>query len=212
MQDKKEPVVPGEALAYAVEYVGGNNTIELEDGMLYPERVGIKEVNEEDRSVKVTAKKEARIVKPGDLVYGKVYKIFSQMTLVEFQPVEKGLGGERTFAYLRVSELDKGYAESIRDYLRTGDYLKARVKEVKPLGIYLTMREDDLGVVRAFCSRCRHELNEDGKCPECGRHETRKWAGKRFEKPRRRFDRRGGRPPRRDNYRDRRPRGNRRRN
>jgi len=193
MQKKKSLVVPGEALAYAVEYVGGKNIVELEDGQLYPERVGTKTVNEEDRSIEVKSEKTARIVKPGDLVYAKVYKIFDQMTLLEFQPVEKGLGGERTFAYLRISELSRGYAENIRDYLRTGDYIKARVKEVKPLGIYLTMKDDDLGVVRAFCSRCRAELTEDGKCPECSRTETRKWAGKPFMRPPRRFPERGPR-------------------
>ena len=45
MQKKKSLVVPGEALAYAVEYVGGKNIVELEDGQLYPERVGTKTVN-----------------------------------------------------------------------------------------------------------------------------------------------------------------------
>lgn len=198
-------VIPGEPLAYAVEYLGGKNTIELEDGQLYSELVGDAIINEDEKSILVNSNKVARIVKPGDLVYGKVYKIFNQMVLMEFQPVEKGLGGERTFAYLRVSELSNGYAERIRDYLREGDYVKARVKEVKELGIYLTIKDDDLGIVRAFCSRCRHELDEEGKCTECHRNENRKWAGKPFRRPQRQFDRRG--PPR-GGFRDRGPRNN----
>ncbi|MBI5036933.1 exosome complex RNA-binding protein Csl4 [Candidatus Micrarchaeota archaeon] len=164
-------VMPGHLFGAAEEFETGKGTFE-EGGYVYASVVG------EDKNEKNKAELESRMaVKPlkqGDLVYAKVKDIYDQIALLQFQPAERR-AARSTYSYIRIGEVQRKYTENFRDAIRIGDYVKAEVKEIKPLGIYLTMAAPHLGVVRAFCSGCRTEL-ENGNCPSCKRIERRKWA------------------------------------
>jgi exosome complex component CSL4 len=199
-----EIAYPGETLAFIEETAGDANTIEDGDAVCAV-TMGVVEKNGEKRSVGVRNARVAHYVREGDPVYGIIDTIYDQMALVRFQLVNPRVGASRTFCYIRISELSRGYARDFRDYLRVGDVIKARVKLVKETGIYLTIVDEELGVIKAFCSRDRSELSPDGVCPKCGRRHRVKWAGRREERSEegRRFE--GGRGgERRGNFRDRR--------
>jgi len=80
-------------------------------------------------------------------------------------------------AMLPIRNVSRQYVESLRDNFRIGDLIKAKIARAGPLGIDLTTAEPGLGVIKAFCTRCRHPLHLFGrtlKCLGCGHTERRK--------------------------------------
>lgn len=172
--------VPGDFLCYSEEYAPGENAFEDADGKVYATAVGVEKESKQARSVGVTAVAK-RAIKQGDLAYARVEDLYEKVALLSMQPASKRIASFNNFAYLRISEVKRGYAESFRDYLGIGDFIKARVVEVTPLGIYFTIAPPELGVIKAFCSNCRSELKKNPKkpllyCENCGSEESRKLA------------------------------------
>lgn len=171
--------VPGDFVAANEEFVAGKGVFEADDG-IYAAVVGEPSENQATRSVSVKPAHAVRPLKAGDLVYALIEDVYDSVSLTSFQPVEPGVASSSKFAYLRISELTHGYADKFGDYLRIGDYLKARVVEITPLGIYLTIVDEDLGVIRAFCAECHHAMKLEGesfKCTDCGSVQKRKYPG-----------------------------------
>ncbi|MGC9114183.1 MAG: exosome complex RNA-binding protein Csl4 [Candidatus Micrarchaeia archaeon] len=174
-------ILPGDFMATVEESLGGEGTFE-EDGRVYAAVRGNAVCDVRSRSVAVAAPLIARPLREGDLCYAVVHDLFDMVALLKFQPADfKGVrvASHNSSAFLRISEVQRGYTEDFRDFLRIGDVLRARVKEITSLGIYLTIADNDLGVVRAFCSNCRHEMQLRGRvfvCSNCGNREGRKLA------------------------------------
>ena len=173
-------VVPGDFLCYSEEYAPGENAFEDVDGKVYATAVGVEKEFKQTRSLGVAAVTK-RAIKKGDLAYARVEDLYEKVALLSIQPASKQVASFNNFAYLRISEVKRGFAESFRGYLAIGDYIKARVVEVTPLGIYFTIASPDLGVIKAFCSNCRSVLKKNPKkpllyCENCGGEESRKLA------------------------------------
>ena len=171
--------LPGDFLGVSEEYVSGEATFE-ENGGIYAVALGKKHKDEHARKVWVEPRKIARPLAAGDIVYGLVQDVYDTVALVEIHPVAingRTPAWDNRMAYLRISEVKQGYVEHFRDWIKIGDYLKARILEVKPLGTYLTIKDRDLGVVKALCARCktsRSFVGGESKCIECGFVEQRK--------------------------------------
>ena len=169
---------PGEFLGVSEEYVAGQGTFE-EDGKIYAMFSGESRRDDKIRKVWVDARKIVRPLKEGDLVHGVIQQLYESMVMVKYasQPVGNEFPANGETAFLKISELMPGYVERLRDVVRVGDVVRARVHQVKPLATYLTMKDRDLGVVGASCSRCRSATEFDGKlfiCKQCGSREYRK--------------------------------------
>lgn len=178
---------PGDFISYSEEYEAGQNTFE-EDNKVYASAVGKLVEDKAQRRAGIASLKKIRLIKEGDLVNARVEDVYEQIALLSFEPVQgerkenKGMSevivSFSNTAYLRVSELRDEFVEGFRDNIGMGDVLKARVREVTPIGVYLTIAGEELGVTRAFCSNCRKELKqqtgEQWFCAECGRVEYRK--------------------------------------
>ncbi len=190
-----EIVNPGDKLAAEEEMVGEDNTF-AEDGFVHAAVTGEAEKDEANRAVRVKTKgRSARAIKPGDIIHGKVENIYDKVSLIHFEPESTEYAYNRNRCYLRIREVSRGFAREFRDYFHIGDYLKARVVEVKPLGLHVSIKGDDYGVIRAYCPRDRSQLDSNGKCPACGRTIRLKWAGRPEPRQERRDDRgpnRGG--------------------
>ncbi|MBI4360302.1 exosome complex RNA-binding protein Csl4 [Candidatus Micrarchaeota archaeon] len=167
--------IPGDQLAIVEEFQPGFGAFE-EEGIVYASIPGTAKM--ENAVAKVENQKAVRALARGDLVYSIVRNVYDQVALLEFQSVPYR-AATNTYAYMRIAHVQRGFTEHFRDVFRIGDFVRARVHEVKPLGIYLTMADADLGVVRAFCASCRHELpvtKRDLTCKNCGRRQQRKIA------------------------------------
>jgi len=61
--------------------------------------------------------------------------------------------------------------KSLSGLFRVGDIVKAKVEKITPFGIDLTTKGEGLGVMKAYCKICRHEMERFGneiKCTDCG--------------------------------------------
>ena len=180
MIDKKI-LMPGDIIGAEEEYLPGNGAYCDKEGNLLASVAGVKEVK--DRELGVFAKNNVNQISVGDVVYGVVKRIGSSMALVIIKiPRKTGLRYPDIdpFTGLHVSHLKRGYIESIRDAIHIGDILKAKViKYIPKLELVdISTEGKELGVVLAYCSRCKTKMVKIGpdkvKCDKCGRVEHRK--------------------------------------
>jgi exosome complex component CSL4 len=111
-------------------------------------------------------------------VIGQVTDVKDSVALVEIAGI-KGKGEREIVnaeqAAIHVSNVKDAYVKELYYEFAPFDIVKARVIDMK--NMRLTTLNKDLGVMKAYCGRCREVLkleNDKLKCPRCGRIETRK--------------------------------------
>ncbi|RLF12139.1 MAG: RNA-binding protein [Thermoprotei archaeon] len=169
--------LPGDLLSVIEEFSPGEGVYE-ERGMVYSSTVGLIVRDMEERRISVLPlKQDPPMPRKGDSVLGVVVGIRKDIAEVDIYQVE----GARSFtnpykATLHVSEVDTRYVERIVNAVWPGDVVKAKVlllRDPYPLSI----KEKGMGVLLAFCTKCRYPLLLKGGrlvCFMCGSHETRK--------------------------------------
>lgn len=173
-------VFPGKVLGVEEEFGSGEGTYS-EGGVVYALNAGNVEIGR-DRVVRVRAQTVPETIKVRSVVLGRVEDIIEPISLVKIEPLSDA--GRRQaplayFAVLHISRIKMGYVKSIRDEVRIGDIIKARVEEIRRGEVYLSTKENGMGVVKAFCSLCRAPLElSSGEllCRSCGSKERRKLA------------------------------------
>jgi len=171
---------PGEFIGTEEEYLQGKGTYVAPDGRIYASVMGELHIDSKRRATVVSYEKIPD-VKVGTVVLGKIAEMFESVAFVDVEITEHGKK-DRTIqlsGVIPVSEIKMEYVRSIRDELRIGDFVKAAVTRITPFRLELSLKGRDLGVIKGFCTMCRHELNLQGrslKCPNCGHVETRRLA------------------------------------
>lgn len=171
-------MLPGELIGTEEEYLPGKNTYVDKEG-IHSTVVGDLHVDERRRAT-VIPKEHVPEVKVGSVVYGRVDEIFESVAFVALEFVEtsdKKMRYTTMSGVLPVSEIKREYVRSIRDELRVGDIVKGVVVNITPFRVEISIRQNGMGVVKGFCTVCRHELTQKGnslECPNCGHKETRK--------------------------------------
>lgn len=174
-------VLPGEFLGTEEEFAAGTGT-RVEEGKIYAAVFGTMEVSR-DKVVSVRARVQApKPINAGSVVYGRVEEIFEPVALIQLQAVEWKEGRQippEGYSVLHASRVKQGYVENIHDEVRIGDIVKCSVEGTRKDGeIGLSMKAPGLGVVKAYCSRCRGALAliQGGllKCGRCGSEERRR--------------------------------------
>lgn len=227
---KSQTTIPGTALGASEEFAGGQGTFE-DNGTLYSSVAGPIQKDDAHRTVQVNPKVRVRPLESGDVVLARVHDIYDQIASLLIERVEDKPGQRaavsRDMVFIRIGEIQRAYTENLRDAFRIGDLVRGRITEVAPLGTYISTKDAGFGVVKAYCSMCRTELEGRGpvlQCPNCQRREPRRVAGndeapqeRRYDRPmggredrggdRRSFDRFPRRGPRREGGFGDRPRG-----
>jgi len=173
-----ELTTPGKALGTEEEFIGGEG-VYSDGGKLHSLCTGQVSIEKQVVSVK-PSNAVPKMVGPGMVVYGRIENIFEPIALVKLEPLE--VQGDRQtqgdyFGVLHVSNIRRDYVKSIRSEMMVGDVIKAVVSEIRRGEVYLDVRGPDFGVVKAYCSRCRHPLYLKDKilvCNNCGNRESRK--------------------------------------
>lgn len=171
-------VVPGTFLATVEEFMCGEGTYK-EGGKIYSSRAGIVLVDVKGKRISVASKGGPPELKRGDVVIGVVEETKKQAAMVS---VKLLAGSEKSLPYptdgiIRISSVRRGFVPRLEGELREGDVVRAKVLEVRNGLIHLTLGEPDLGVILAYCSKCRGILQRAKNrlyCRECGNMETRK--------------------------------------
>lgn len=174
-------VYPGDPVGVAEEFTPGPGTFE-ENGEVFAATVGYLTLDTSTFEARVDAfTKGPAIVRPGDVVIGKVNMTRSSMAVVEVQAIatqpNRGVGGD-TNGTLHVSKASERYVENMEDAFRIRDIVRARVLETSP-AIQLTTKGPDLGVLKSYCPRCGTIMGRQDRvvvCPECDWKDTKKMA------------------------------------
>lgn len=174
--DRNDIVSPGQHIGSLEEAAPGNGTYE-KDNEVYSALYG--RMVREHGVVSVLPKKTVVSLKPGQIIYGMVVDVLDTLALIEIEPLAKGrerFVPTQDYGVLRVMNIRRGFVPSVKQELKRGDIVRARVEEISQ-GIMLSIKEFDLGVVLAYCSVCRHTMNifrNAVKCTYCGNIEKRK--------------------------------------
>jgi exosome complex component CSL4 len=172
----QEKAIPGDFLAVGEAYNPGYNTYE-ENGKVYSKILGFRDLNKDFRRANIKGRAK-RILAVGDIVYAIVTGVRKNLVQFEIlQAQEENIAINDAFATLLVSDVSFDYVDSLEELFKIGDIVKAKLKTKTNYALNLTTKERDLGVVRAFCVRCRHSLERFGnllKCPNCQNRERRK--------------------------------------
>ncbi|MBI4399561.1 exosome complex RNA-binding protein Csl4 [Candidatus Micrarchaeota archaeon] len=171
---------PGMLLGTEEEYMAGEGTY-AENGKIYANITGEVSIGT-DKKIVISSNNRLKTVRPGTVVYGRIEEIFEPVALVKLEPIYDETGRQVFSSYfvtLHVSNIKMGYVNSVKEEVRIGDILKARVEDMKKDFIHISIKDSDLGVIKAFCSECRGELLSMGsslQCGNCGKMERRKLA------------------------------------
>ncbi len=173
-------VLPGEFIANEEEFMPGFG-VYSDEGVLFSSNIGELEMDTKRREAKVkVSTRVPMFFKRGSVVYGRVARISDNTAIIDVVPMKTGQFDfiPRPVTHiLPISEVRRGYVKTMRDEFRLGDFVKAKILAIERHTVTLTTRASDLGVVKAFCTQCRHPLVlEKGKlvCKNCGNVERRK--------------------------------------
>lgn len=175
-------VLPGDELTTAEEYSPDSGAYEDKTGIIRAEIVGIPKFDNEDRTVTVEPLTNTpNVLKEGDIIIGRVKDVKKSFALVELGAKS---GSNRQIAgsgdaKLHISKLSHEYFNDIRQAVRPGDIIRARVLDTSAQ-ISLSTNEKNLGVIWARCPVCSEVLRAvDGnllECPVCEKRWIRKLA------------------------------------
>lgn len=175
-------VLPGEFLSTGEEFAPGSNAFDCE-GNVCSANTGLVSADSKTREISVKPVIELLSIKPGSIVLGRVTLVKENnvsIELCENRGKRQRQVISQTRAVIPIRNASREYVEKLRDCFKVGDIVKARVSKILPGGgIDLETNQPDLGVVKAFCSKCRHPLRVFGtslRCLNCGSSEKRKTA------------------------------------
>lgn len=181
VKENKSVVCPGDFLGVEEEFMPGRNAFEDTQGNVFSAVVGKPVYDQEKRIVSVsrTGRAVATLI-AGSTVFGQVRLVKESSVVVMLFSAERN-GIKKTIAnvmaVLPVSRVARAYVEDLTLFFRVGDIIKARVASATKYGIDLETTYPELGVIKGYCIKCRHELQKTGsglKCDNCGSLEQRK--------------------------------------
>jgi Predicted RNA-binding protein (consists of S1 domain and a Zn-ribbon domain) len=176
----KQFVFPGEAVGAIEEYKSGFGTVN-DDGTIRATVSGVVGINKEHRMISIIPKtKTLNTITEGDVVIASITDVRESNARVDIVAAEKSLGEEivnNGNAEIYVSNIKDGFTKAVSDEFHAGDIVRAKVIDSSKIG--LSTVDADLGVLKAYCSRCKTSLTRNGDelvCGNCGNREKRKLA------------------------------------
>lgn len=186
VQETGEFVLPGDMVGTAEEFISNNNTFKY-GGNIYSSATGQVRINNKTRAISVVPETDIPpMIRNGDVVIGRVNDLRSSVALVEIAMIEGK--GEREIvnlqpAAIHVSNVKDSYVKSLDYEFSPFDLVRAKVIDVKSMR--LSTSGNNLGVIKAYCSKCNVSMEKQSnngnkgsklKCPVCGNIESRKLA------------------------------------
>jgi len=170
-------VSPGEIVGTEEEFLAGKGTWTDPQGNIRAAVAG-ELITDEHRKVSVIPVNMPPDIHEGSVVYGRIDEMFESVAFVAVEAVTPGKRDRvmTLSGVIPVSEIKDAFVQSIRDEMRVGDIVRAAVAKLTPFRLELTVKHQGMGVVKAFCSYDRQEMDLKGGmlvCKVCGQRETR---------------------------------------
>jgi exosome complex component CSL4 len=162
---------PGMRIGVIEEFLPGQGTY-VEDGGIYSSATGILTLNSIRREVSVVLRtRKPEVPSVGDVVTGLVISTSEKSATIKIMKID-GVNLKNAFTgIMHISDAGRGHVKSLQDQLRPGDIVRAKVISTKNREYHLSMKEDTLGVVKAFCVHCGQVLTAVKgrlRCISCG--------------------------------------------
>ena len=174
-------VLPGDVLGVTEEFVPSEWTYE-DEGKIKSLVVGTVSIDEKNKKIAIVPKTGTpSSLEVGQAIVGQVSEVRGQRASVKIEQI-KDNGRELTTSFvggIHISQAQKGYLSKLTEAFRIGDIVEAKVTKIIGLdNVDLTTANEDLGVLKAMCTKCRHYMVKADKnevvCLNCGRKERRK--------------------------------------
>lgn len=174
-------VLPGDVLGVTEEFVPSEWTYE-EEGKIKSLIVGNVSIDQKNKKISIIPKiGTPPSLEVGKVVLGEISEVRGQRVSVKIDKIKDDsrdlvtsfMGG------IHISQAQKGYLSKLTEAFRIGDLVEARVTKVLGLdNVDLTTTGDELGVLKAMCTRCRHFMVKTDQnevyCENCEKKERRK--------------------------------------
>lgn len=166
---------PGDFIANVEEFLPGEGTYQ-DNGKIFSAEVGVVHKDFERRVVSIESKtnKIPMLQRSGLVAIGVIAKANDKVAFVDLLPFEDG---KRRYipvpasTVLRVNNIKRGFVKSLKNEFNVGDIVRVKILEADSQNVVVSTDGPNLGVIKAFCSNCRHPLDKEGKdlvCPQCG--------------------------------------------
>jgi exosome complex component CSL4 len=176
---EKNTLFPGDVIANEEEYLPGKGTF-ADDGHVSAANYGVLDKDEKRREAVVEPlTPEPKPMERGLVVAGVMQQVRDNVAFVQLMPYANGKVrwvAPQDNAVLRVANVRRGYVNSLKDEFLVGDIIRAKIIHVDDDSVVLTTDAKNLGVIKAFCDRCRTKMQlikGNLECPSCG------WKGHR---------------------------------
>ncbi len=173
-------VIPGDFIGTSEEFIAGPGTYE-EKGSIFASIAGYVKINRRERVVSVLPSTNAPpLPKAGDVVVGRIVDLKNSVALVEVARI-KGKEDREIPSIgpgaIHISNVKSSYVNELSKEFAINDIVKAKVIDTRTMR--LSTADKHLGVLKAYCTRCRASLKRKNNsyaliCPRCERIETRK--------------------------------------
>jgi exosome complex component CSL4 len=178
----KKFVTPGEKIGAIEEYTPSFGTFSTDDDV-FSSNIGKLDIDQKKHVARVTCSTRIpKMQKEGIVALGVVAEVYENVALIDLLPFDSksfSFVPQGTPAVLHASKIKRGYVDKVSSEIKTGDIVRVKIIEVSRHSVDLTTDGKNLGVVKAYCSRCRYEMQKIGYnllCPNCGSKESRKTA------------------------------------
>ncbi|MBI5679555.1 MAG: exosome complex RNA-binding protein Csl4 [Methanobacterium sp.] len=174
-------VLPGDILGVTEEFVPSEWTYE-EEGKIKSLVVGTVSIDDKNKKISIVPKTGTPpSLEAGKIIVGEISDVRGQRASVKIDKIKGDSRGLVTsfMGGIHISQAQKGYLSKLTDAVRIGDIVEAKVTKVMGLDtVDLTTADDELGVLKAMCTKCRYFMvkteNDELYCPRCDRKERRK--------------------------------------
>jgi exosome complex component CSL4 len=174
-------VLPGDVLGVTEEFVPAEWTYE-EEGKIKSLVVGTVSIDEKNKKIAIVPKTGTpSCLEVGKSIVGQVSEVRGQRASVKIEKIKDNNRGLTTsfVGGIHISQAQKGYLAKLTEAFRIGDIVEAKVTKIIGLdNVDLTTANEELGVLKAMCTKCRHYMVKTDKnevvCLNCGKKERRK--------------------------------------
>lgn len=175
---EKKLVLPGDHLSSAEESEPGENTYSEKDEV-YSAALG-ENVSAPGHAAVKGKGRTLKLPAVGSEVYCLITKTGPNKAIASCITAEEVEGhgrGVEMDGVLLVTAIRRGYVRDIRDEVKMGDIIKAKVQELRRSELAITIMDPQCGVVAVFCPKCRQRMDLKDRlfiCSRCFWKERRK--------------------------------------
>ena len=178
--EEEQIVMPGDKLGIIEQYLPGEGTYD-DNGEIKSSVLGNVKITHKMKVISVESDAKPALLKVGDVVYGQITDIKPQRANVKIDCI-KDNARPLALPYMgaiHISQAKKDYLEKLSDAFRIGDIVQAKVVKITGDNVDLGTVDDDCGVLKAMCTRCRDYMHTTKKqnelqCNTCNKKEKRK--------------------------------------